>query len=79
MELTDNEMKRERRAEEIKNDLLIDNEEFVEWLTEECPHTPAFFVCMKRLKEGNTEQAVRTFLAMWETYCESKSYERGGS
>ena len=76
VELTDNEMAIERRAEELKDDKLSDNDEFVAWLVEECPHTPAFYVVMKHLKEGNTPEAVRVFLATWDSYCDAKAYEQ---
>lgn len=76
VELTDQEMERERLAEQIRADMFEDFNEFTTWLAEEFPHTPGAELIHELLvRDSPLGLGIKLREKYW-TYCDSKAWEK---
>jgi len=78
MELTEAEMARDRRAEEIEQDMIEDFDEFSKWLKEEFSLTNQAIMVHAHIAAGEVMGAGMALHSMWNDYCKAKSYEKAG-
>lgn len=76
VELTDEEMALERRAEELKKELFGDFAEFQEWMCEEFAVTAAGERVHELIVNNEELTAGALLMDMYDTYCDAKAWEQ---
>jgi len=75
VELTEQEMALDRRAEEIRAELFESFPEFVEWLAEEFPYTTGAELIHELLVKDSPLGVGIKLNNKYYDYCEAKAYE----